>query len=124
MPVVADTSFLIDLARRDRKAMALAQELGRRGETILVPSVALAEYAMGFAEPERAAREISQGAEIIPFTEDQAIAAADFGRRLAAQGKFPGWNDLFIGAVATERGGLRVVSRNPRHFPLHSTLTY
>lgn len=124
MPVVADTSFLIDLVGRERDAMELAEELAEQGLTIVVPTVVLAEYAVGFANPEAAARELAAGAEIVPFSVGHALTAAALGRRLAAEGKFPGWNDLFIAAVAADLGGLRIVTRNPKHFPLSETMAY
>lgn len=124
MPVVLDTTFLVDLGRESEDAQRLLEELSGRREQLLVPTVVTAEYLGGSRDPEHDLARLQDATEILSFTVEDAVAAGWVGAETLAHGTFPGWTDCFIAGVARNRGNLAVVTANPRHFPLSQTVSY
>ncbi len=124
LPVVLDTSFLIDVSRHDPGADAVLEDLERSGTHAIIPTVVVAEYLTGSRRPRIDLETLRSSGEIVDFTLDDAYLASELARRLLAEGRFPGWNDVLIGGLALNRGGLEVVTRNPDHFLGLKTRTY
>lgn len=122
MAIVADTAWLIDVARGDAAAIALLDRLANEQELVLVPTVVLAEYLAGSRDAARDLADIQAAANVQPFTVEDAVVAGEFGRRSLREGSFPGWMDLLVAAFAHNRGDLAVVTRNRKHFA--KTLDY
>jgi tRNA(fMet)-specific endonuclease VapC len=64
---------------------------------------------------QRIAREILSRVEVLPMGEAEAVRAGDLLATLEARGEPIGIEDVWIGATALEHG-LRVVTRNLKHF--------
>lgn len=124
MAVVLDTSFLIDLSRGNSAAGRLFEELVERQELFIIPTVVVAEYLAGSRDPEHDMARLNEAAEILPFSQEDALAAASIARQSLANGSFPGWMDCLLAGVARNRGNIPVVTANPRHFPGSETLSY
>ena len=124
MPVVLDTSFLIDVSRKVPAAVRALERFGNEGEHLLVPTVVAAEYLTGSRDTARDLEYLEEGTEILSFTIEDALAAAAIAQETLADGTFPGWTDCFIAGFAKSRGDLEVTTANPRHFPRSRTLGY
>lgn len=121
--MILDTTFLIDLGRGHAGARQRFDAMVANGETLVVPAVALVEYLAGFEDDAATLDSLSSACRLLDFTVDDARRASRIVRRGFETGRFPGWNDAFIGASA-RRLGMSVVTRNPRHFPEVETVTY
>lgn len=124
MPVVLDTSFLVDVARGDPGARARVERFAGEGTVLLIPTVVVAEYLAGSRDPEGDLEELHRAGQVVDFDEGDARAAAELAREASARGRFPGWTDLLIAGVARHRGNASVVTANPRHFAGVGTLSY
>ncbi len=124
MPVVVDTSFLIDHARGKPSAAAALEKLLAAQETLLIPSIVAAEFLGGLAAPARGLAVLSEAGDVSDFTAADAVAAAEIARDAVAQGRFPGWLDVMIAGFAKARGDLPIVTANARHFPAARTIAY
>lgn len=125
MPVVADSSFLVDIERGHAGARALLERLAEEGTTVLIPTIVIAEYLAGVDQGvarERALLLAASG-EVIDFTLEDARAAAEVARTTIGEGLFPGWSDAFIAGIGRSRHA-PVVTGNPRHFAHVETLAY
>ena len=112
MPAL-DTSFLIDLERKEPRAMAALE--GLAGAHLIVPSHAALEVMAGHGEPLGALNSLRQSYTVRMATEQTLAVAA--GLRFAARtaNRRPGWGDLYIAAEA-QLSGTYVVTANPRDF--------
>lgn len=124
MTLVVDTSFLIDFERGDPRTDDLFERLGDNAETLLIPSIVLAEYVAGARNPEEAREALERAGEVLPFTTEDAMATAELAGRMFRKGVFPGWVDAMVAGVAKARGDVAILTRNPRHFPESRTVTY
>jgi predicted nucleic acid-binding protein len=124
MSVVLDTTFLVDLTRGEPAAHAALDELLSSGETLLVPSIVLVEYLAGSSRRDAAAERVRGAADVLPFTEEDALEAARLAAEAFREGRFPGWTDVMIGGFALNRGASAILTRNARHFPEGLARTY
>jgi predicted nucleic acid-binding protein len=124
MPVVLDTSFLVDLEHEVPSATAAWRRLVESGESMHLPIPVFAEYVAGARSPSVAADNLLGAAHLMLMGVAEARAAAALARRAREGGKFPGWNDIFIAACAKEHGDLEIVTGNPAHFPFSRVRTY
>ena len=121
-----DTSLLIDLCRRNPArrlpAREKLRELGRRGETLAVTRLNIAELLVGMfrsRDPVRERRSIEtvlRGLEILEFTDRASLVFARMTAHLQEIGKPAGDMDVLIAATAISSGHSIVVTRNPKHF--------
>jgi len=123
MTYVTDTCFLIDVAQGNEAARALLRDIRAAGEGLIVPTVAVAEYLTGSADPVEDLDTLGQAGEITDLTVADAHAAALLAKETFAAGRFPGWSDILLAGVAHARG-LSVVTRSTRHFEGVRTRTY
>lgn len=124
MTVVVDTSFLIDFERGDPRTDDLFERFGDNAETLLIPAIVLTEYVAGARNPDEARETLERAGEVLPFSADDAMAAAELATRMMRKGVFPGWVDVMIAGVAKARGDIAVLTRNPKRFPESRTVTY
>jgi len=124
MTVVADTTFLVDGRRRKPGAARLAERFHKERTRILIPTICLAEFLAGSAYVDGDLELANRAGQVVNFTADDARSAARLARLMMGRGEFPGWSDVMIAGVAENRGGLPVVTRDPKHFPESKTMTY
>ncbi|MQA90841.1 MAG: PIN domain-containing protein [Gemmatimonas sp.] len=115
-----DTSFLIDLQRERLKSErdGPAHRFLRRhaDAELFLSTVALGEFAEGFADTEDAiVRAVREQHTLVAIDEATALTYAGILRRLRRSGRLIGTNDLWIG-VSSLTHGLAVVTANPEHF--------
>jgi len=101
--------------RGESAAGAKLDELTGQRRALRVPAPVLLEVAGGAQRPDEAARRIAASFPIIPLDEQIAREGARIGSTLLRKGRFPGWTDIAIAAVAL-RFDEELVSRNERHF--------
>lgn len=124
MAVILDTSFLIDVERKDPGALRVLKTLAALPEPLLVPTIVLAQFLVGAKDKEQALERITRHAEIIDLDIADALATSDLARELNRKGIFPGWSDTLIGGSAKARGNIPVVTRNLKGFSECETITY
>lgn len=118
--VAVDTTFLIDLQRERAQGHAdgpahrfLAEDSDRE---LHLSTTALGEFSEGFDDPDhpvlRAVRELHV---LLVTDEPTALAYGRITRRLRAEGRLIGTNDLWI-AAASLRHGIPLVTANTREF--------
>lgn len=117
LPIVVDTSFLIDVDRGQKGAMTAWRSIVESGESLFLPVPVFVEFVAGTRNPEIAANHLRGAAHLLIMGEAEAVAAAAIARRALKDGKFPGWMDILIAACAKERGDLEIITANPEHFP-------
>jgi len=103
-----DTSFLIDLQReRTAGAAGPAQALLERDPDVelFLSTVALGEFAEGFEDPDHPVlRMVRELHVLLPVDEQTALAYGRITRRLRADGRLIGSNDLWIAAASVRHG--------------------
>lgn len=124
LPCILDTTFLVDLQRRDEKARKKLEELIDQDISLIVPTIVLAEYLGRSSRPKADTNRILETAVVLQFTVEDAQAAGRIASELYREGIFPGWSDVFIAGVAKQRGNLPIVTRNPKHFPKSEVIAY
>jgi len=108
MPIL-DTSFLVDLLRRRKEALALLATLEARGAPLCTtPITALELYRGAFlsANPERnlaAAKKLLASLIVLPLDDEAAIIFGALSARLRSEGKKIGDFDEVIAAIALAR---------------------
>lgn len=117
--MMVDTTFLIDLARGDPGARALAEEAESGSEAMRVPAPALAKFWEALERARRQPREAAAvqavllGAPGVAFEPAHAILAA----RLLAASAAEGWGldpfDAMVAAIAVSEDET-LVTRNAR----------
>jgi len=115
-----DTSFLIDFQKeRVHGSMSGPAHdfLSANGTLRLcLSAVALGEFVEGFDDPGHPLVELMRAThEVIPVDEEVGIVYARVTRRLRAEGRLIGTNDLWIAATAL-RHDLPVVTADVDHF--------
>ena len=122
MKYLLDTNVLSEVIRKDpnRGVLRRLNEIAARD--VVTSAVCVAELRHGTARVahgallwQRIAREILSRVDILPLGEAEAVRAGDLLATLEARGEPIGIEDVWIGATALEHG-LRVVTRNLRHF--------
>jgi tRNA(fMet)-specific endonuclease VapC len=120
-----DTSFLIDLHRRNtdlgQRASRKMVELAEHGETLVTSRLCLAELYVGIELARDRAREVHhlhqilRDLEILPFHDGAAWMFARSTAHLRRIGRPAGDMDVLIAATALAHGHC-LVTRNPAHF--------
>ena len=120
MDLIADTTFLVGLWRRQSWALEFAN--GNPGKTLGIPWVVRGEFWHGAVraghDPAEVERFLSLG---LPLDDASAVVMTYARVAAALQTKHPdvyqgiGQNDLWIAAVAVQ-AGLPLLTRNRRHF--------
>lgn len=122
MKYLLDTNVLSEVIRKDpnRGVLHRLNEIAARD--VVTSAVCVAELRHGAARVahgallwQRIAREILSRVYILPMGEAEAVRAGDLLATLEARGEPIGIEDVWIGATALEHG-LRVVTRNLKHF--------
>ncbi len=122
MKYLLDTNVLSEVIRKDpnRGVLQRLNEIAARD--VVTSAVCVAELRHGAARVahgallwQRIAREILRRVDILPMGEAEAVRAGDLLATLEARGEPIGIEDVWIGATALEHG-LRVVTRNLKHF--------
>lgn len=114
MPVL-DTSFLIDVERRRKPAIAALEKLVESGESLLVPAPAAAEYLAGLKDEVAGLHQLEVAFAVVPFGRTQLLEVARLARRAFGEGTFPGWVDVQVAALAVLENTY-VVTADPAHF--------
>ncbi|MHB8585408.1 MAG: type II toxin-antitoxin system VapC family toxin [Thermoplasmatota archaeon] len=124
VPFLLDTSFLIDLARKNREAVHLLRKRTDNRESLYIPTIVVSEFLAGSKVARKDVERLIEAATILDFSVADAEESGQVARAAMKTGNFPGWNDCHIAGVAKSRGGLTIVTANPAHFPTSSTKTY
>jgi predicted nucleic acid-binding protein len=113
--VSLETSFLIDLLRKDPAAVARAQILEASGEPRCVTAPAAAEILIGATlrggRALERARELLASLVLLPFDFEACEEAGRLGAQLISHGEELASSDLFIAAI-TKRNGQRLLTRD------------
>ena len=112
---VLDTSFLIDVERRRRPAVAVLERLVASGEPLLVPAQVATEYLVGIEDEIAGLHQIESAFVLVPFGRTQLLEATRLARGAFARGSFAGWADAQVAALAALEQTF-VVSADKSHF--------
>jgi predicted nucleic acid-binding protein len=117
-PCLLDTTVLID-ALRGRRAAHRLRELHARGDDVPhICAINVEEVVRGLRPGEEGAvRRLLDGLKLVPLGREQGERAGRWRREFAASGVTLSQADCLIAAAAV---GLRarLVTGNPRHFPM------
>ncbi len=116
MATVVDTSFVIDLLRRQEDALKVASRLDQRSDAVLLPTPVLYEVTAGlrFSESRSQAqrfRELADRFVRLPFDGAAAEHAAELRAELLRLGEAKSHTDIMIAGTALA-GGHRLVTRD------------
>lgn len=114
MAVVLDTSFVIDLLRREDAAIGLGARLDDGTEAVLLPTPVLYEVTAGlrFSSSRSEAlrfREMAERFPLVPFDRAAALEAAEIRAELLRLGWAKSHSDVMIAGIALA-GGHRLVT--------------
>jgi predicted nucleic acid-binding protein len=119
MPVVWDTSIVIDVLRGEPSAVRYAQSLA---EVPTCSEITRVEVMRGVRSAERSPTErLLQSFRWMPIDETVARHAGELGRRWRRSHPGLGSADLVIAATA-EQLGATLATMNVRHFPMFRRL--
>ena len=117
-----DTNIVSELIKRAPDAKVMARLNREPPDQLLISSVTVFELRCGAARSVKPAslwgriqRDITNRFEILPFTEQDALAAADLMSPLVAVGNTLALQDIWLAGVAFQRN-LTFVTRNRRDF--------
>ena len=119
--MILDTTFLVDLLRGDRVALAMREELEGGSDPLRVPSVVLFELWEGIERARNPPREREVVEETLtayatlPFTPEHAQRAGTVSASLLRRGIRVGDIDLLIAGTALVEEDV-VLTRNARDF--------
>ena len=117
MQVLLDTTVLIDYLR-GRPAVGRVDALLARGDMLCTSPVNVEEIIRGLRAPEaEAAQQLFDGLHVVPIGRMEGCQAGEWRREFAAQGATLSQADCLI-AAAARAAGARLVTGNPRHFPM------
>lgn len=114
MPVL-DTSFLIDVERKRKPALAVYEILATRAEPLLVPAQVATEYLVGLDDEVAGLHQLEISFAVVPFGRIQLLEAAKLARAAHRRGAFPGWAYAQVAALAILENTY-VVSADSSHF--------
>lgn len=112
---VLDASFLIDVEQKRPRALAAYERLLDAGETLLVPAQVATEYLAGLEDEIVGLHRLESSFAVVPFGRIQLLEAARLARIAHRAGKFPGWADVQVAALAALEQTF-VVSADRAHF--------
>lgn len=122
MKYLLDTNVLSEVIRKEPNAQVLRRLNEVAARDVATSVICVAELRHGAARVahgaylwERISREVLSRVDVLPIGEAEAIRAGDLLAALEARGEPIGMEDVWIGATALEHG-LRVVTRNLKHF--------
>ena len=117
-----DTNIVSELVKRIPDARVLARVNHEPPANLFLSAVSIFELRFGAARAARPAalwarieRDIVGRFQTLPFTVQDAMAAADVMAPLVASGQNLSLQDIWLAGVATNRG-LNLVTRNRRDF--------
>lgn len=120
MDLIADTSFLVGLWRRQAWAMEFAS--AHRGDVVGLPWVVLGEFRHGALRARHSMEEVDRFLQLgIPLLDPAPVIPAyaeicsTLQKRAASAYRAIGQNDLWI-AAAAKAAERPLVTRNRRHF--------
>lgn len=117
MPVLLDTTVLIDFLRGRPGVRARLQEIERGGDVPWTSAVNVEELVRGLHPSEGdAASRLLSGLRIAPLGRAEGVRAGAWRREKAQAGITLSQSDCLIGAAALAAGA-RLATGNPRHFP-------
>ncbi len=107
--MILETSFLIDMMRGRREAVALVQEIDRSGENIGLPSPGLFELWVGAGRSVKSREErdridaLVAAFDVFTLTDEDAKEAGLLQARLAQAGATMGTIDVLLAGMARAR---------------------
>ena len=117
-----DTNVLSEVLKKRPEPKLVERLRSTRPRDLATSAVCVAELRFGTARHpqgaalwERIASELLARLSVLPVGEPEGVRAGDLLADLEARGEPIGVEDVLIGATALE-AGLRVVTRNVRHF--------
>ena len=117
MRVLLDTTVLIDYLR-GRPAVERVDALLGRGDMLCTSPVNVEEIIRGLRAPEaETVEQLFDGLHVVPIGRMEGHQAGEWRREFAAQGATLSQADCLI-AAAARAAGARLVTGNPRHFPM------
>jgi predicted nucleic acid-binding protein len=117
VPILLDTTVLIDVLRGAPSVRARLVEIERRGDVPLACAVNVEELVRGLRpEEEDIADRLLRGLRIAPFGRLEGAQAGRWRREYARHGVTLSQSDCLIAAAAVSAGA-RLATGNPRHFP-------
>lgn len=119
MPVLLDTTVLIDLLRGRAAAVEALEQLATAGERLFTTVVNVEEIHRGLGSaPEReAAGRLLAGLRLAPLGRPEGERAGGWRREHAERGVTLSQSDCLIAAAALGVGA-RLATGNPKHFPM------
>jgi predicted nucleic acid-binding protein len=128
MKILFDTSFLVEIDRKNSRAIALAKKLVEKGAELYISTVTVSEIIAG-AYLRQDFKKAIQNARLalaqFDWQEVDAAIAFKTGELLAYQlshGRTVDYQDTVIAATAIELNASFVVSQNERHFTVFPKL--
>lgn len=116
MPVLLDTTVLIDVLRGRPETLARLEAVARRGEIPVTCAINVEEVVRGLRPHEEdAADRLFRGLRIVPLRRAEGVRAGTWRRASAGRGITVSQSDCLI-AAATAAVGARLATGNPRHF--------
>jgi predicted nucleic acid-binding protein len=117
VPVLLDTTVLIDVLRGTPEARARVEDLERRRDTAFVCAINVEELVRGLRpEEEEVAGRLLLGLRIAPLGLPEGMRAGSWRREYAQRGITLSQSDCLVAAAAVSTGA-RLATGNPKHFP-------
>jgi predicted nucleic acid-binding protein len=117
--VFLDTTVLIDLLRGRPEAERRLRAIRAAGDDAYACAVNVEEIVRGlFPQEHDAARKLVAGLRIAPLEAAEGWQAGEWRREFAARGRTLSQADCLVAAAASAVGA-RLVTGNPRDFPMH-----
>ena len=117
-----DTSIVSELVKRAPDAKVVSRLNNEPGGSLLICSVTAFELRFGAARSAKPAalwariqQDILNRFQVLPFEQQDALAAADIMSALAGSGQNAALQDIWLAGVALNHN-LTFVTRNRRHF--------
>lgn len=119
--VCLDTSFVIDLLRKNGKVDKFIEKFDSTGEQIYVPSPVIVELISGANLKQNKERETNEIKSflattfVLPLDEQSAIRAGEIEAELEKAGEIIDTEDIMIAAIALQNEE-KLITRNAKHF--------
>ena len=117
-----DTNIVSELVKREPDIKVLSRLNSKTPEDLLISSITVFELRFGAARSAKPAslwariqRDIINRFQVLPVTEDDALAAADLLSPLVGMGQSIAIQDILLAGTAFHRK-LIFITRNRRHF--------